>query len=365
MRLRFPPTIPNQLQNSFPFRRDNRRPDGTWEAPDATDDNIKGTSIHPYDPVWPRWIKRPPLGGEGEFVSNQPFFDIDEVTQKATLYPAGTPLVDRNVDGNPASRQRVRDVPSGNLWRRRLLVGTMNDDSDNAPAHDGIESEGAMSALGLAAPKGSGGLFARGEVKPREGLFAADDLSAKRGGGTQSAVPPMPARNQQQATTLPGFRVQAIPQPSNNGYEFSIRLSRGQPQTNLGGALVGHIRREGGIYDPNGIYYPLEDHKDRFGPTEFNEIVDFVPKGQQEAKTNDRWFFKTLPPGWRPDVTVTATWTYVDKLTKADATDKLGFMENPSFSGTFLSKEGAIDWGSLGFRTSGSTQPMTRKIPSQ
>jgi len=166
---------------------------------------------------------------------------------------------------------------------------------------------------------------------------------------------------------LSGYKVQAIPQPSTKGYEFSIRLSRGQPQTNLGGALVGHIRREGGIYDPYGVYHRLEDHKDKFGPTEFNEIVDFVSKGQQEGKTktNDTWFFEKLPLGWRPDVTVTATWIYVDKLTKADATDKLGFMENPNFSGTFLSKEGTMDWASHGFRTSEPTQPISRNIPAQ
>jgi hypothetical protein len=95
--------------------------------------------------------------------------------------------------------------------------------------------------------------------------------------------------------------------------------------------------------------------------------VDFVSKGQQEGrtKTNDRWFFDRLPPDWRPDVTVTATWTYVDKLTKADATNRHGFMENPTFSGTFLSKEGTIDWAALGLRTSEPSTPMSRKIPSQ
>ena len=50
----------------FPFRRDNRRPDGSWDVPDATDDNIKGTSVDPYDPVWPRWKQAPPDHGEGD-----------------------------------------------------------------------------------------------------------------------------------------------------------------------------------------------------------------------------------------------------------------------------------------------------------
>jgi hypothetical protein len=106
----------------FPFRRDNRRPDGSWDVPDATDDNIKGTSVDPYDPVWPRWKQAPPDHGEGEFISEEPFFDIDEISQKAEFYPPGRPLVDSNVNGNPASRQRVGDMPSGNLWRRRLHV---------------------------------------------------------------------------------------------------------------------------------------------------------------------------------------------------------------------------------------------------
>lgn len=124
------------MQFRFPFRRDNRRPDGSWDAPNATDDNIKGTSVDPYDPVWPRWKQAPPHHGEGEFISDEPFFDIDEIAQKATLYQAGTPLMDRNIDGNPATRQRVRDVPSGNLWRRRLLVGGFTD-SDNSPSNKG------------------------------------------------------------------------------------------------------------------------------------------------------------------------------------------------------------------------------------
>jgi hypothetical protein len=105
----------NSSRRRFPFRQDNRRPDGTWDAADATPDDIKGTSVDPYDPVWPRWRKRPPDHGHGEFISDEPFFDIDEITQKATLYPLGMPLVDRNVDGNPASRQRVNDSLTGNL----------------------------------------------------------------------------------------------------------------------------------------------------------------------------------------------------------------------------------------------------------
>jgi hypothetical protein len=110
------------MRYAFPFRYDNRKPDGTWDAPDATDDNIKGTSVDPYDPVWPRWRRTPPPGANGEFISDQPFFDIDEITQRVELHPPGRPLADWNVDGQPASRRRVGDVPSGNHWRRRLLV---------------------------------------------------------------------------------------------------------------------------------------------------------------------------------------------------------------------------------------------------
>lgn len=110
----------------FPFRRDNRKPDGTWDAPDATDDNIKGMSVDPYDPVWPQWRRKPPLGGNGEFIGDHPFFDIDEITQRVELYPPGRPLADWNVEGQPASRRRVGDVPSGNRWRRRLLVAPLH-----------------------------------------------------------------------------------------------------------------------------------------------------------------------------------------------------------------------------------------------
>jgi len=131
--------MPLKFGPYFPFRKDNRKPDGTWDAPDATDDNIKGTSVDPHEPVWPRWKQKPPVHGEGEFVSDEPFFDIDEITQKTTFYPSGTPLVDKDVDGNPASRQRIGDMPGGNLWRRRLLVGAAQDgeiDSES-PEYDG------------------------------------------------------------------------------------------------------------------------------------------------------------------------------------------------------------------------------------
>ena len=93
--------MPSKFGPYFPFRRDNRKPNGTWDAPDATRDNIKGSSVDHYDPVWPRWRQTPPPDTEGEFVSDEPFFDIDEITQKATLYPPGTPLVDRTSTAIP------------------------------------------------------------------------------------------------------------------------------------------------------------------------------------------------------------------------------------------------------------------------
>lgn len=137
MRNRFNSNTPHEPRRQFPFRQDNRRRDGTWNAEDATPENIKGTSVDPHDPVWPRWKKKPPLHGEGEFISDEPFFDIDEITQKATLYPPGTPLVDRNVDGNPASRQRVNDSLTGNLWRRRLLVQARGVGRETTPSGHG------------------------------------------------------------------------------------------------------------------------------------------------------------------------------------------------------------------------------------
>jgi hypothetical protein len=72
--------------------------------------------------VWPRWKQTPPDHGESEFISDQPFFDIDEISQKAKFYPPGQPLVDKNIGGNPASRQRVGHIPGVNFFRRRLLV---------------------------------------------------------------------------------------------------------------------------------------------------------------------------------------------------------------------------------------------------
>jgi lysozyme len=139
----------------FPFRRDNRKPDGTWKAPDATDDNIKGTSVDPRQPVWPRWTQTPPDHGEGEFVSGEPFFDIDEISQKAEFYPPGRPLTDKNVNGNPASRQRVGDMPGGNLWRRRLLVGPVGQaELPSRYAAASADSSGEPWAPGASSPRG-------------------------------------------------------------------------------------------------------------------------------------------------------------------------------------------------------------------
>jgi hypothetical protein len=166
----------------FPFRRDNRRPDGLWDAPDTTDDNIKGTSVDPYEPVWPRWKQAPPLHGEGDFVSDQPYFDIDEIRQAAEFYPPGRPLVDMNVGGNPASRQRVADMPGGNFFRRRLLV-----QPDDPPQMDsGLHSTGASDAelvpIGLA-PGGSSSSpsfagFIPGRARPGEAQSAVEPLNA-------------------------------------------------------------------------------------------------------------------------------------------------------------------------------------------
>jgi hypothetical protein len=122
----------------FPFRRDNRRPDGFWDVPDATDDDIKGTSVDPHDPVWPRWKQAPPDHGEGEFISEEPFFDIDEIMQRADFYPPGRPLSDKSFRGNPASRQRIGDMPGGNLSRRRLLVA--HRDAPDAALGSGAEA---------------------------------------------------------------------------------------------------------------------------------------------------------------------------------------------------------------------------------
>ena len=122
MRYKYTPYMSSEPERLFPFRTDNRRPDGFWDVEDATQDNIRGTSVDPSTPVWPRWRETPPLHGEGAFISHAPFFDIDEITQRADFYRPGRPLVDRNVDGHPASRQRVNDSDAGNLWRRRLLL---------------------------------------------------------------------------------------------------------------------------------------------------------------------------------------------------------------------------------------------------
>src|SRR5688572_13099446 len=78
------------MRFKFPFRRDNRRPDGFWDVPDATDDNIKGTSVDPYDPVWPRWKQAPPDHGEGEFISeSRSSTSTRSVRRRSSIRPAG------------------------------------------------------------------------------------------------------------------------------------------------------------------------------------------------------------------------------------------------------------------------------------
>jgi hypothetical protein len=59
----------NSSRKQFPFRQDNRRRDGTWDAGDATPDNVKGTSVDLYDPVWPRWRKTPSYDDDGTSAS--------------------------------------------------------------------------------------------------------------------------------------------------------------------------------------------------------------------------------------------------------------------------------------------------------
>lgn len=122
-----------QRASAFPFQRNNRNKDGAWDAPLADRNNILGTSVDPYEPVWPRWKQKPPPRHEGDFVSDEPFYDIDEISGKVELYPPGRPLRDGNVDGNPARRQRVDDLPAGNSWRRRLLVGNGEEVSISTP----------------------------------------------------------------------------------------------------------------------------------------------------------------------------------------------------------------------------------------
>jgi hypothetical protein len=41
--------MPYDFSPFFPFRCDNRKADGTRDAPDATNENIKDTSVDPYE----------------------------------------------------------------------------------------------------------------------------------------------------------------------------------------------------------------------------------------------------------------------------------------------------------------------------
>ncbi|HZO55347.1 MAG TPA: hypothetical protein VFB63_21755 [Bryobacteraceae bacterium] len=112
-------------------------------------------------------LETPPSHGEGEFVSDQPFFDIDEISQKAEFYPPGQPLMDKNVGGNPASRQRVGDMPGGNFWRRRLLVEHLDEGGDAMSVRQRPHSQevGFINSLGLSgSSRGPFGLFGPNEI---------------------------------------------------------------------------------------------------------------------------------------------------------------------------------------------------------
>ena len=135
---------PRRRANEFPFQPSNRNKDGTWDAPLADRDNILGTSVDPHEPQWPRWKRTPPPHHEGDFVSDDPFYDVDEISGKVEFYPPGRALRDGNVDGNPARRQRVDDLPAGNSWRRRLLVGH----ADELPASGGQQDHGFVRVAG-------------------------------------------------------------------------------------------------------------------------------------------------------------------------------------------------------------------------
>jgi len=145
--------VRNEPRLVFPFRPDTRRPDGFWDAPDATRDNTRGTSVDLEEPAWPRWRTTPGIHEEGDFISEDPFFDIDEITQKAEFYPPGKPLTDRNMAGNPASRQRVNDSEAGNPWRRRLTVAPKGaSDSLSEYANAAETNPGAATSLRRSSP---------------------------------------------------------------------------------------------------------------------------------------------------------------------------------------------------------------------
>jgi len=219
------PYAPNDLDGLFPFRQDNRRPDGFWDAADATLENISGTSVDRYDPVWPKWRRTPPLNGEGEFVSHEPFFDIDDIAQKAEFYPPGRPLADRNVDGNPASRQRVNDLDSGNLWRRRLLVQRANPLEADAEQAQGMERADAnLVRVGQAPAAGS-----TGTASPPFGGFIPGRALP---GNAPSAVEPLnrELRNQKRKEAIiagEGGSFSVAPNPNANPnapwYEHLVR----------------------------------------------------------------------------------------------------------------------------------------------
>lgn len=238
----------------FPFRHDNRNPDGTWTAPDATRDNIMGTSVDPEGPVWPRWKQTPPPHGEGEFVSGEPFFDIDEISQKAEFYPPGRPLVDFNVDGNPASRQRGNDLDSGNSWRRRLLVQRENPIQLDGALRDEATSNIGPVPIGLAPVPGQHTRPSSSSAASASSTFAGLIPGRARSGDAPSAVEPLNPelreRKRKEAIVAGGggsFSVAPNPNANPNApwYEHVVR-SNVQDE----GQQIEQVAREEGV-DPD------------------------------------------------------------------------------------------------------------------
>ena len=125
--------------------------------------------------------KTPPPHHEGDFISDDPFFDIDEISGKVEFYPPGRPLRDGNVDGHPARRQGVDDLPAGNSWRRRLLVAR----SGEQPVRAGQQDDGFVRiaqgppGVPVSAAPDSGARDVRGIPPPPDPRFVPDWLLPK------------------------------------------------------------------------------------------------------------------------------------------------------------------------------------------
>ena len=156
--------LPSATQ--FPFRHDNRRRDGLWDAPDATEDSIKGTSVDPYDPVWPRWRQAPPHTARESSSAMSRSSTSTRSRRRAKFYPPGRAAgghEPRRQSSEPSKnwrhpqRQSMATATAGRAWGqlRWLAAGThVSESRSSAGARRASTAESGRHMAGTGSNRG-------------------------------------------------------------------------------------------------------------------------------------------------------------------------------------------------------------------